>query len=59
MRFGTWFEGFELFFRGFSILNAAVWVCDAAKMRCRVPNWLGISGFAWWVAAVANWVLRV
>ena len=28
-------------------------------MRCRVPNWLGIRGFAWWVAAVANWVRRV
>lgn len=38
---------------------AAVFVGDAAKVRCKVPKWLRFMGFARWVLAVANRVRRV
>ena len=41
------------FVRRNSFANVVFAVCDAAKVRCKVPKWLWIRGFAWLVAAVA------
>lgn len=40
-------------------MKTAILVCEAAKVRCKVPKWLRFRGFAMWVAAVANRVRRV
>ena len=37
----------------------SVLVGDAVKVRCRVPNWLLVWRFVWWVAGIANRVRRV
>ena len=42
------------FVRRNSFANVVFAVGDAAEVRCRVPKWLWIRGFAWWVAAVAG-----
>jgi len=42
------------FVRRNSFANVVFSVGDAAKVRCKVPKWLWVLGFAWWVAAVAG-----
>ena len=41
-------------FGRFACLKTVVAVCDAAEVRCKVPKWLCVLGFAWRVAAVAG-----
>ena len=42
------------FVRRNSFANVVFAVGDAAKVRCKVPKWLCVLGFAWRVAAVAG-----
>ena len=37
-----------------SFVNVVFAVGEVAKVRCKVPKWLWVRGFAWWVAAVAG-----
>ena len=53
------FRFFLYLFSGFAFLITAVFVGEAAKVRCKVPKWLRFMGFARWVLAVANRVRRV
>ena len=42
------------FVRRFSSVSVVVAVGDAAKVLCKVPNWLWVWRVAWWVRAVGG-----